>query len=78
METLKCHDCDKPGRWYTWYKDVTLPIGQSGNIVYNTFCDEHAIAELRNGRVGCQVACLKLIADSLLPDDDRAKVQAET
>lgn len=71
-QPLKCMECDNYARWHVWYKGVSLPM--PFNIAYNSFCDEHACAELRNGREGWQVACVRLIAEQFLPNDDRARV----
>jgi hypothetical protein len=76
MTTLECYECDKPARWHVWYKNFSTPTTPPFvpvNIAYNTFCDEHAAAEMIAGRAGYPVEVIKLIADSLLPDDDRAK-----
>lgn len=78
MLTLKCLECEKPGRWHVWYKHVVLPIGMSGhNIAYNTLCDEHVALELIDGRAGYPVACIKLVQDQFLPEDDVAKIRPD-
>lgn len=76
MSSLHCKECDNYGRWNVWYKDFSSPTSppfMPFNIAYNTFCDEHAIAELRNGRNDWHVECIKLVDDYHLPDDDRVK-----
>ena len=67
--TLRCLECEEYARWHIWYKGLSssFPVG------YNSFCDEHVINEVKNGREGYQVECIKLVADQFLPDDDRAK-----
>jgi len=63
--SLNCLECDGPARWHVWYK------GFSG--IYNSFCDEHMIEDVMNGRDGCAVVVIKLVTDQFLPSNDRAK-----
>lgn len=71
--TLGCLECDDYARWHVWYKSVSLSIGAVGNIAYNSFCDEHMIEEVKNGRMGSPVVYVRLVDDGFLPDGDRAK-----
>ena len=69
--TLKCLECDKYARWHVYYT-------HDGDFAgYNSFCDEHMIGDVRNGRQGWHVVCAKLVADQFLPDDDRVKEGAQ-
>jgi hypothetical protein len=76
MAELKCLECDKYARWYVWYKGFSSPTEPPFapiNLAYNSLCDTHAIEELKNGRKGWQVECIRLIDDHFLPEGDRAK-----
>lgn len=55
-----CMECDELARWRVWYTGCVLPVG-SGNIAYNSFCDEHAMSEMKNGRDGWPVAAVRRI-----------------
>ena len=74
--SLRCLECDNYARWHVWYKDCSSPTGPllyvPFNIAYNSFCDEHAIEEMKNGRKGWAVVCVKLVGDQFLPSEDRA------
>ena len=69
---LKCLECDRYARWHVWYQGFSYPP----NIGYNSFCDEHMIEDVMNGRAECAVVCIKLVTDQFLPDEDRAKRRA--
>ena len=71
---IKCLECDQHARWHVWYKHFSSPPSLvPANIAYNSFCDEHMIEEVRNGRAGYHVVCIKLVDDQFLPDSDRSK-----
>lgn len=62
----RCLDCEKEAKWYTWYKDISNPTSPPfppANIMYNSFCDEHVLTEIKNGREGYPVVCARLIED---------------
>lgn len=68
--------CGNYGRWHVWYRGFsspTTPPFPPANIAYNTLCDDCAAHELKHGRVGYQVACVKPIDNRYLPNSDRAK-----
>lgn len=56
---LTCHQCSEPAEYNVWYEDVDLPMSDF-NIAYNVFCHEHVVEELKNGREGHRVSCVKL------------------
>lgn len=58
-----CLECDELAQWRVWYAGCVLPVG-GGNIAYNSLCDEHATFEMKNGRDGWSVACVKKIEDN--------------
>lgn len=75
---LRCLECENYARWHVWYKDFSSPIAPHfppANIAYNSFCDEHAIEEIKAGRAGYQVVRIQLVADQFLPESDRAKTK---
>jgi len=63
---LQCLECEKYARWHVWYKGFSSPTS-------SPFLDEHMIEEVKNGREGWQVVCIRLVADQFLPETDRAK-----
>lgn len=73
--TLQCRECDNPARWHVWYKNFSSPTARPFfpfNMAYNTLCDDHAMAEMKNGRAGYAVETVKLVNDQFLPEGDRA------
>lgn len=68
---LGCLECENYARWRVWYKE------NLGPFQYRTLCDEHAIIELQQGRNGWPVACIRLIDDCFLPENDRAMIKRE-
>jgi len=70
---LQCLECEKYARWHVWYKGFSSPTSSPFlpvNIAYNSFCDEHMIEEVKNGREGWQVVCIRLVADQFLPETE--------
>ena len=57
---IKCHECDKPAEWNVWYEGVDFGP-EWPNIAYNSFCTEHTLEEIENGRGGYDVECVKKV-----------------
>ena len=59
----RCLDCDNSPVWNVWYRNCTSEPLIGFNIMYNSLCTNHAVKEMKDGRDGWPVECVRLIID---------------